>query len=270
MFSRWQIGLDIQRESVRAVAVCQHRQGWQLRHWWHLPLSNQSLSDQIFPSSEILQDVLSRWRRHLPYRYKLRIGFPTPLTLQHRIPSIDENVSMLGQERYISHILAQQQFGGDNFCFDYTVQDDFFHVTSAKQEDINKFLLVLKTVQLFPSEITPCDKVLHILMAKKQIQDADFLIHEEREHWLWAKLDDIYVSGWIDKREIKTFESLCEYLKTSVKHIAFSRAVDDEDIPQNVTLFNPWHMLSRVHPPLPTVLGAYTVATGLALGISPQ
>lgn len=44
MFSQtWQVGLDIQDHSIRALAAQHRRNGWQLRHWWQQALPYSAL-----------------------------------------------------------------------------------------------------------------------------------------------------------------------------------------------------------------------------------
>ena len=76
VFTTWQIGMDIQHESIRVVAVQRQRQGWQLRHWWQLPLPEGTFSDGLIMNTEALTKALVEWRKELPLRHQIRISFP--------------------------------------------------------------------------------------------------------------------------------------------------------------------------------------------------
>lgn len=269
VFPGWQIGLDIQMEGVRAVAVQWHRQGWQLRHWWYLPVLAGVLADNLLPQPAALSGVLENWRKQLPRRHLLRVSFPAQRTLQREIPTPDEAIGEAVHEGYIAYITAQQlQMSASQLQCDYLEHDGVLNVTAARQSDINALLSCLKSVQLFPAAVTPCDKVLHTLPVGCYPECCHYLVHEEPEYWLWAAIQTAGISGWQDKRDCPDLAALCLRLDTAAEMIAFSSACEGAQRPLAVQELNIWQLLSRQYPPFPPQKGLYTIAMGLALGCS--
>src|SRR5690606_13378600 len=85
----WNVGLDIQSHSLRAVAAQRRRGGWQLRHWWQKELPYAVLRDGYLDQSESLIPLLRQWRTRLPRHISLRIALPVQRVLQHVIPAPD-------------------------------------------------------------------------------------------------------------------------------------------------------------------------------------
>lgn len=267
MFSGWQIGLDIQIEGVRVVAVKRHKQGWQLRHWWHLPFPAEVSVDNILSQSTVLFEVLNRWRKQLPHRHRLRVSFPAQRTLQRKIPMPDEVLCEAVHEGYVAYTTAQQlHMPGSQLCCDYLEQQEVLNVTAARRSDINTLLACLKSVALFPDTVTPCDKVLHALPACCYPEECHYLVHEEPGYWLWAASNRSGASGWQDKRQIPDLEALLAWLNITSESVAFSHAGRGNDLPLAVKKLDVWQLLTRLYPPLPQDQGRYTIALGLALG----
>lgn len=267
IFPGWQIGLDIQMEGIRAVAVQRHRQGWQLRHWWHLPFPSEVFVDNLLSQPAVLFEVLDRWRKQLPRRHRLCVSFPAQRTLQRQIPAPDEGLCEAVHEDYIAYTAAQQlQMPASQLCCDYLEQAGVLNVTAARQSDINTLLACLKSVQLFPITVTPCDKVLYALPAGCYPHDCHYLVHEEPEYWLWAKRNSTGASGWQDKRQIPDLTTLFTWLNVASESIAFSSACEGAQLPLEVKELDVWKLMTRLYPPLPQEKGRYTIALGLALG----
>ncbi len=86
MYSQyWQVGLDIQMEAIRALAVIRRRNGWQLRYWWHKILPSGVLREGILHQPDILSEQLKLLRKQLPRHISLRIALPAQRILQHTI-----------------------------------------------------------------------------------------------------------------------------------------------------------------------------------------
>lgn len=267
MFPGWQIGLDIQIEGVRAVAVQWHRQGWQLRHWWHFPFSISGLTDPIFASPEILSKALDGWYKQLPNRHRLHVSFPAQRTSQRKISAPDNSLCEAVHEDYIAYSAAQKlHIPASQLYCDYLEQEGTRNVTAARQSDIETLLSCLKSVQLLPNAVTPCDKVLYALPESCYPPECQYLIHEETEYWLWANTGDTGTSGWQDKRQSPCLSALCQYLETSAEKIAFSSACFQDKPTSAVKTLDVWQLLTRQYPPLPQQKGRYTLALGLALG----
>lgn len=267
MFSGWQVGLDIQTEGVRAVAVQRHRQGWQLRHWWHLRFPTEVFTDNILSQPAVLFDVLDSWRKQLPHRHRLRVSFPAQRTLQRQIPTPDEDICEAVREDYVAYNSSQQlQMPAAQLCCDYFEQDGVLNVIAARQSDINTLLSCLKSVRLYPHMVTPCDKILHAVPAGCYPKECLYLVHEEPEYWLWASCHNAGASGWQDKRQNPDLESLCMWLDTAAERVAFSSACAGDKYGLAVQDLDVWQLLARLYPPLPQEKGRYTIALALALG----
>ncbi len=269
MFPGWRIGLDIQAEGVRAAAVQWHRQGWQLRHWWFLPLPEQGLADGMLPEPGTLCETLSTWRKEIPIRHHLRVGFPVQRTLQRQVPAPDSRLRESAQEKYIAGATARQlQMPASQICYDYPDCGEPLNVTAARQQDLKTLLESLANAKLFPECITPGDKALSALPAACYPADCRFLAHEEERYWLWASVLEPGRSGWLDKRQVTDFAALCLQLGVSAGEVAISRANGAGAMPADAKILNAWQPIIRHQPPLPVHSGLYTIALGLALGLS--
>lgn len=267
IFPGWQIGLDIQTEAVRAVAVQRHRQGWQLRHWWYLPFSAGAFVDNTLSQPALLCEVLDNWRKQLPSRYRLSVSFPTQHTFQQKIPLLGETLCEAVYEDYVAYTTAQQlQIPASQLCCDYIEQDSVLNVTAARQSDLNTLLSCLKSAQLRPNTVTPCDQVLHTLPAECYPKVCHYLIHEESGYWLWASCHGKGASGWLDKQQFPDLAALCLWLNTAIEQVAVSRACIAEKPPSSEHELDAWQPLTRLYPPIPQEKGRYTIALGLALG----
>ncbi|VEB95080.1 Uncharacterised protein [Cedecea lapagei] len=267
MFPGWRIGLDIQAEGIRAAAVQWHRQGWQLRHWWYLPFPKQSVADGMLPEPATLRETLAAWRKEIPRRHQLRVGFPAQRTLQRQLPPPASRLQESAQEKYIAGAAARQlQLPANQLCYDYVDNGGSLCVTAAKQEEIDALLACLANVKLFPRTLTPGDKILGALPQDCYAGKCRFLVHEERGYWLWASVNNRERSGWLDKQQVADFPALCQQLDACAGDIAYSHAEGDGAVPAGAERLNAWHPIVRHQPPLPRHGGLYTLALGLALG----
>lgn len=267
MFPGWQIGLDIQAEGVRAAAVQWHRQGWQLRHWWHLPFPKLASADGMLPEPAMLREALTAWRKEIPVRHHLRVGFPAQRVLQRQIPKPSRQLQASAEEKYIAGVTARQlQMPAEQLCYDYQLHDSSFCVTAAKQADIAALQAIFATIKLIPQAITPGDKILSALPQRCYPTRCRFLVHEERGYWLWAAVNNRARSGWLDKRLVADFPAVCQQLEASACEIAFSYADVECSVPVGAERLNAWQPIVRQQPPLPRHDGLYTLALGLAMG----
>lgn len=267
IFPGWKIGLDIQTEGVRAVAVQKHRRGWQLRQWWNLPFPSAVGIDYILSQPPVLLEILDGWRKQLPRRFQLSVSFPTERTFQQNIPIPDKNFSESIRDNYVAYTAARQlQLPASQLCYDYVEQSDLLKVTAARQSDLNALLSSLASVQLYPETVTPSDKVLYALPAGCNSQACQYRVHEESGYWLWASCNHTISSGWQDKRQYSDLTALCRWLKSMPEHIAFSTACPRDNPPLSVQELDIWQLLTRLYPPLPQTKGHYTIALGLVFG----
>jgi len=267
IFPGWKMGLDIQMEGVRAVAIQKHRRGWQLRQWWDLPFPSLVFTDNILSQPAVLLEMLDGWRKQLPRRFQLSVSFPTERTFQQNIPIPDKHLSEAVRENYVAYTTSRQlQMPASQLCYDYLEQSDVLKVTASRQSDLNTLLSSLASVQLYPDTVTPGDKVLCALPARCHPQTCQYRVHEESGYWLWASCNHSMSSGWQDKRQYSDLTALCRWLKSAPENIAFSTACSRDSASLTVPELDAWQLLTRLYPPLPRTKGRYTIALGLAFG----
>lgn len=268
MFATWQIGLDIQHESIRAVAVQRQRQGWQLRHWWQLSLPEGTFRDGLLMNAEAFTKALADWRKELPVRHQLRVSFPTQRTLQRSVPAPDMRLAEPACEAYISSATARQlQMSPGQLCWDYLPSQDVAAphlIVAARQTDVAALLKSLAAIRLYPAALTPGACALPALVTPCQLEKCQYLVHHEGNHWLWASTDTPPRWGWADTQATPTIFDLCQQLKTGPELIALSDALP-APLPEGVLPLDAWRTFSRLQPPLPRHGGIFTVAIGLAI-----
>ncbi|WP_236127778.1 pilus assembly protein PilM [Cedecea colo] len=267
--STWQIGLEIQHQTLRAVAIQRQRQGWQLRRWWLLPLPENTLLEGVVRSPECLVKVLAQWRRELPLRHQLRVAFPTQRTLQRPVPAPDNRLQESARESYLAASAARQlQMSPAQLNWDYTVMPQApaqLRVIAARHSEVQELLACLAKQRLFPATLTPGASVLPIFGSLCSPSKPRFLVHRECDHWLWATSSEEPEWGWVDARQAQTFADVCRQLAVEPQEVAFSSAAA-EPLPQGALPLDAWRALVRLQPPLPQRGGSFTVAIGLAIG----
>lgn len=116
----WQVGLDIQIDCVRALAVQRRRNGWQLRHWWQQTLPQAVLRDGCLAPSEALIRALRQWRVQLPRHISLRIALPAQRVLQQCMAQPDARLREPERSDYIvGHGVKQFPLDGQTLALDY-------------------------------------------------------------------------------------------------------------------------------------------------------
>ncbi|MGM3162691.1 type IV pilus biogenesis protein PilM [Dickeya undicola] len=290
----WQVGLDIQNGVVRALAVQRRRHGWQLRHWWQLPLPGGTLSGGSLHHPAALCTVLRQWRQELPRFVSLRLGFPASRVLQQRLTMPDRRLREPRRGEYIARMAAKAlPISGDDLALDYRPDPqtpNTLLVTAARQTELNIWLHCLRDAGLQPDavDITPC--ALRCMAAQAGLATDHLLLHRFDDHWLWvAPLgeplafgtfypDDIHsddrhsdsMSGRSDG--IATSPDVLKYVSTCYQNNASHQAYLSASVPAYLQLLPatliPWSPLSafeRQQPPLPAFPAAFAIAGGLAI-----
>lgn len=269
VFTTWQIGMDIQHESIRIVAVQRQRQGWQLRHWWQLPLPEGTFRDGLIMNTEGLAKSLVEWRKELPLRHQIRISFPGARTLQRPVPAPDKRLSEPAREAYIASATARQlQMTSAQLCWDYLPSQDVADphlIVAARQTDVAALLKSLAAIRLFPTTVTPGASALPALVSPCRLDKCQYLVHQEQGHWLWASTEPVPRWGWSDTNAVPTIFDLCQQLKTDPELVALSHA-QSSPVPANILSLDAWRAFSRLQPPLPRNGAEFTVAIALAIG----
>ncbi|AIR70325.1 type IV pilus biogenesis protein PilM [Dickeya fangzhongdai] len=295
----WQVGLDIQNGFMRALAVQRRRHGWQLRHWWQLPLPGGTLSGGSLHHPAALCTVLRQWRQELPRFVSLRLGFPASRVLQQRLALPDRRLREPRRGEYIGKMAAKAlPIGGDDLALDYRPDPqtpNTLLVTAARQTELNIWLHCLRDAGLQPDavDITPC--ALRCMAAQAGLATDRLLLHRFDDHWLWVAplaeplafgtfypddiySDDIYsddiYSDDISSRSDGVAKSpdVLKYVSTcyqnNASHQAYLSASAPEYLQQLPATLIPWSPLSafeRQQPPLPTFPAAFAIAGGLAM-----
>lgn len=269
MFKTWQIGLDIQHESICAVAVQRQRQGWQLRHWWQFPLPEETFRDGLLTNAGALTKVLAGWRKELPLRHQLRVSFPTQRTLQRRVPVPDKRLAEPASEAYIAAATARQlQMSPAQLSWDYLASQDVSDshlIVAARQTDVAVMVKSLAETRLYPATLTPGASALLALIEPCRLEAYHYLVHHECHSWLWASTEPVPRWGSIGTDTALTFFDVCQQLKTEPEFVAMSDE-QPESLPSGVGQLDAWRAFSRLQPPLPLNSGIFTVAIGLAIG----
>lgn len=301
----WQVGLDIQNHSVRAVAVQRRRCGWQLRQWWQQTSVEPLLRDGRLQSPEILSALLRRWRSNLPRHISVRIGLPAQRVLQQSFPVPDSRLREPERSWYIQ-ANAGKQFPVDSqtLTLDYRadpLDPERLCVTAARQDEINAWLRCLQAADLNPQVIDITPSVLRCMATCAGLSPQYPLLHRLEDEWLavaslgsgfaftiipcvdggdaitaLAALPQHYYSEKTYSSE-KTYDSA---KKSSVKEdknpeegrdhrsshsVFYYSSVLDEVLPAGAIAWSPFTVFRQLQPPLPFLPSAFVLAAGLAL-----
>lgn len=263
-FTTWQIGLDIQNKHLCALALQPRRNGWQLRHWWHWPLSEayQHQDSPCFTPSLLLQ--LAQWRRQLPQRYSLRIGIPPQLALQRslNLPEMQLREPALGH--YVQ-AASKRLFPLDTaeLTLDYRPQGDgsVLAVTAAHRQRVNQWLQPLSEVGLAPTVIDLTTSALACVAQQASLPANSVLVHQQEGGWLWYRCAT-GECGYSNEGE--SLQQLQQRAFSEATSILLSNGTSAPDAP-STHAFSPFSVFRFLQPPLPEQPGLFTVAAGLAL-----
>ncbi|AXF78026.1 pilus assembly protein PilM [Erwinia tracheiphila] len=267
-FKTWQVGLDIQNGQMCALGILRRRGGWQLRHWWQHALPKDTLIHGHLQQSGVLKTILQRWRKQLPSRISLRVGFPPQLVLQRKIDMPDRHLREPCCASYIS--AAAKRFfpvEPETLTLDYRqpeLHDNQLWLTATRREALKSWTDLLQEADLYPQvmELTPaalCALAKHMLLTP-----GSALIHRLEDHWLWYCVKQQPSWGWCSLEDAPVFRILRQkYLSDQVSfHYSSMTATC---LPEDSQWLNPFRVLAHQQPPLPMMPGAFSVAAGLAL-----
>ncbi len=268
-FQIWQVGLDIQNGQICALSVQRRRNGWQLRHWWQHALPQDTLRNGLVQRSELLIVLLRQWRKRLPQRISLRLGFPPQLIMQHRLPLPAMTLREPEQAGYV-RAAARQVFPlePDALAMDYRFtapQRDALCLTAARQDSLESWLNCLNQAGLTANivELTPA--ALAVVAQALAVETHAVLVHRLSDHWLWygqALGEEQW--GWCPHSECPDFAALQRQYLSAAGPIWYSSALA-ETAPSGTRLLSPLAAIPLFQPPLPACSTAFTLATGLAL-----
>lgn len=262
-FQRWQIGLDIQNGQLCALGIERRRHGWQLRHWWQQPVPHDTLRNGVLQTTPLLQEMLTRWQRHLPKRYSLRVGLPPQLVLQRTLPLPETSLSEPAMSRYVASS-AQRLFPVEpaSLSIDYRAAGKASQIciTAARREVIAQWLSPLKQSGLRPDVFELSSLALTQIAMRMPLQRDQLLIHPLHDHWLWTLAGEQTTSG--AGSEPLTLAQLRDTFPQAAAVFCTSSHILSEP---GVTCCKPLSLLQYRQPPLPAHEGDFSIALGLAL-----
>lgn len=275
-FQRWQVGLDIQDSSVRALALQRMRQGWQLRHWWASALSPGVMQEGRIQQPQHLSTLLMQWRRQLPRSISLRIAFPVQLVLQHSIGAPDRRLKEPERAGFIAASAARQfPLDSQSLVLDYRtegVNDGTLLLTAARRAELERWQSCLAAAGLYPQavDIAPC--ALRRMALAAEVPATALLLHRLDSGWLWvAPAAAPFRYGLL---ALNTGAEVEEHptVLTQRCHRAFGEQVTiacsgmgQTEIPQGMLSWSPLQAFRYLQPPLPAKPTEFTLAGGLAL-----
>ncbi|MEM6161167.1 pilus assembly protein PilM [Erwinia sp. P6884] len=268
-FRTWQVGLDIQNGQLCALGIQRRRNGWQLRHWWQQVLPQDTLTNGLLQRPDAVITVLRQWRKRLPYRISLRVGFPPQLVLQRHL---DLPGRQLGEPERSSYIAAAARrffpIELERLVMDYRQPQENrgqLCVTATRRDALQSWLDCLAGARLTPQvmELTPAG--LCAISQALRPQPATALVHRLEDHWLWYAGDLVGQKwGWRSRQEVPDFATLRAQHLPEITTIYYS-AIGEDNLPPGTLALNPLEALAQKQPPLPLYAGAFTLAAGLAL-----
>lgn len=264
-FGNWRIGVDIQEDAVRAVAVTWRRGAWHLQRWWRLSGDGED-------EAEKLASALEGWHRQLPTGYRLCVGFPARRTLQREIPAPPPGLSELQYSHYVASATGRQlQMAEQTLCLDFrpVPGEPRFAVTAARASEVDQLLARLRQRRLHVTAIAPDACALFSFRpftgVRYDDREDNCLVYRTATEWLWVRQERW---GAISCQEAPDAETLCQRLAVAPRQLVCCSP--GALINSETRDFDPWQALTRLQPPLPEDGGRYAIALGLALARLPQ
>lgn len=268
-FQTWQVGLDIQNGQLCALGIQRRRNGWQLRHWWQHALPQDTLVNGLLQRPEPLIALLQRWRKQLPYRLSLRVGFPPQLVLQRQVDLPGTQLREPERSRYIT--AAARRFfpiEPETLALDYRIaaeEERALYITAARREPLQAWRHCLERANLKVDvlELTPA--ALYALSKSLSLDPSAALVHRLHDHWLWYSARPNHPRwGWCSLLDAPDFAALKQKQLAGTDAFYYSSALD-EAVPEGVQPLDPLTAFSLKQPPLPAFPGGFSLAAGLAL-----
>jgi pilus assembly protein HofM len=284
----WQVGLDIQMEAIRALAVVRRRYGWQLRFWWHQTLPSGVLQEGILQQPDLVSDKLKLLRKQLPRHISLRIALPAQRILQHTMPAPDRRLREPERDGFIK-TMASRAFpvSSEALALDYrseTVSGGELFITAARQSEVRQWQECLYQAGLSSQmiDITPC--ALRYMAVAAGLSGPYWLVHRLANEWLWVSSSDmpfdfgvvaVDADDGVPEGRLSNifnpFSALLTQLHTRYPEpggapmkVYYSSTMDELS-PENTTAWLPFAAFAQYQPPLPPLPAAFTLAGGLAL-----
>ena len=265
-FQTWQVGLDIQNGQICALAIQRRRNGWQLRHWWRHALPHDTLTNGLVQRPEPVIALLQHWRRQLPYRLSLRVGFPPQLVLQRSVKLPQTQLREPERSNYIT--AAARRFfpiEPETLALDYREAEGNsgqLWLTAARHEALQSWQHCFQQAKLQPDifELTPA--ALRALALGLKLNAAAVLVHRLADHWLWFPAGQ--QAGWCALDDAPDFAALRSRYLPDTANFYYSSTLND-DLPDDTQRLNPLEAFAFKQLPLPLSTSEFALAAGLAL-----
>ncbi|WP_049292929.1 hypothetical protein [Franconibacter helveticus] len=257
---RWQIGLHIQKDSVRAVALSRKRGGWALCRWWHMPASDRLWPDGAAIAGEPLTQALRQWRAQLPRGHSLRVAFPAQRTRQRDIPRPAGLLCESECESWLAGAAARElHLPTESLWLDYTLGEApaRFQVTAAQRRETEALLASFQAAGLQPETLTP-DACALAAFWPSAPDNVQLIACKGADAWLWASRSRWGVS------EHGELLAQAREMNISAQQIAICGALPEDA--SNCLQLDPLCFVTFQPPPLLKEAACYTVALGLAMG----
>lgn len=268
-FQTWQVGLDIQNGQLCALGIQRRRNGWQLRHWWQHTLPQDTLRNGLVQRPDAIVALLQRWRRQLPSRISLRVGFPPQLVMQRQVRLPTLQLREPDRSSYI--VAAARRFfpiAPEALALDYrsgSGEEAAVYLTAARREALQNWLDCLHQASLTPDVLELTPGALCALAQALGLDAPAALVHRLSDHWLWYAPDATEQTwGWCTLEEAADFGALQQRYLQQCGDIWYSSALA-EARPEGTHALMPLAALQCYQPPLPVCDGTFSLAAGLAL-----
>lgn len=267
LFRHWQIGVDIQHDALRVVAVQRQRYGWQLRGWWQAPLEAGWVIQGRVVDLNAVAGALARLRRQWPLGYRIRVGMPVGRTVLRHVPSPAVQLREQAFHDYVGQVAARQlDIPVEKLCWDYTAQAERsgIDIVAAHHEDVTTLQRCLSLAQCRVDAITPDALALGIF--QPVVGEHQWIICRTCTHWVWSSS-----TGWgsLPVTDAAGCMAVCDQLRCVPQNAWFCGQITSDDQKQ-INILEPWRAIQRVSPPLPDDDYRYALAVGLAMGEYPQ
>lgn len=263
-FRLWQIGLEIQQDKIRALAMSRHGRGWRLRRWWQKPLPPGCIEAGRITDAAVLIAELKAWRSQLPLNYVLSMAFPAHRTLVRHVPAAASQLREPECETYVAGATARQlSMDPAALSMDYlaAVEDAGYAVTTARHQEVDVFQRCAIQARLALSAITPDASAVGALLPFLP-NGVNAIAVWQAPHWYYASAGRW---AWSDASALSGVDTVCQALGMPVEAIAWCNLPDDAHT-DVMAVFDPWCVFTHLQPPLPSDLQQWAVPIGLALG----
>lgn len=258
-FRNWRIGMHIQQDKIAIVALRLERSRWALCRWWHIALAPGIVRNGQVADGIALAERLRGWRRELPLQHQVSIAFPASRTLQKRLPHPQLSLRESELAMWAASAMAQQlEMPASSLCVDYSASSvaNEWRVTAAQRLDIDALRQLAARLKLRVSAIVPDASALSSFFPWLPPEWSG-LAWQDEMHWIWA-LQDSW--GSCPCAEVASFAQLSARLNVRQLGLCAARPADEYR-------FDPWSVIHRLQPPLPSSGDSFVVALGLALGV---